>query len=132
MTYKGGNTVNIIGGDFRENAKIQISNVATIDPRNITYMLPTKLTFTMPAVTEEAVGKLHRVVVINEDGGSAASDEVTPLPIYIMFIKGETAPAITKLTPDKGPTSGGTSVRIEGRDFREGLKVYFGEIAAGR
>ena len=87
MTYKGGNTVSIIGGDFRENARIQISNVATIEPRNITYMLPSRLTFTMPAVPEEAVGKLHRVVVINEDGGSAASDDVTPLPIYIMFIK---------------------------------------------
>lgn len=128
MTYKGGNTVSIIGGDFRENARIQISNVASIEPRNITYMLPTKLTFEMPAVPEEAVGKLHRVVVINEDGGSAASDEVTPLPIYIMFIKGETAPAITRLVPDKGPTSGGTRVRIEGSDFREGLKVFFGEI----
>ncbi len=128
MTYKGGNTVSIIGGDFRENARIQISNVATIEPRNITYMLPSRLTFTMPAVPEEAVGKLHRVVVINEDGGSAASDDVTPLPIYIMFIKGETAPAITKLTPDKGPASGGTRVRIEGKDFREGLKVFFGEI----
>ena len=45
-----------------------------------------------------------------------------------MFIKGETAPAITKLTPDKGPASGGTRVRIEGKDFREGLKVFFGEI----
>ena len=102
--------------------------MATIEPRNITYMLPSRLTFTMPAVPEEAVGKLHRVVVINEDGGSAASDDVTPLPIYIMFIKGETAPAITKLTPDKGPASGGTRVRIEGKDFREGLKVFFGEI----
>ncbi|NLZ54115.1 MAG: cell surface receptor IPT/TIG domain-containing protein, partial [Thermoanaerobacteraceae bacterium] len=66
LTYKGGNTVSIIGGDFRENARIQISNVASIEPRDITYMLPMKLTFTMPAVPEEAVGKLHRVVVINE------------------------------------------------------------------
>lgn len=128
MTYKGGNTISIFGGDFRENARIQISNVANIEPRNITYMLPTRLTFEMPAVPEDAVGKLHRVVVINEDGGSAASDEITPLPIYIMFIKGETAPAITRLVPDKGPTSGGTRVRIEGSDFREGLKVFFGEV----
>ena len=128
MTYKGGNTLSIIGGDFRENARIQISDVATILPNNITYMLPSRLTFTMPQVPEEAVGKLHRVVVINEDGGTASSDEVTPLPIYIMFIKGETAPSITSLIPDKGPASGGTSVKIEGADFREGLKVFFGEI----
>ena len=88
-------------------------------------MLPSRLTFTMPQVPEEAVGKLHRVVVINEDGGTASSDEVTPLPIYIMFIKGETAPSITSLIPDKGPASGGTSVKIEGADFREGLKYFW-------
>ncbi|GAQ25736.1 IPT/TIG domain-containing protein [Tepidanaerobacter syntrophicus] len=127
LTYKGGNTVSVIGGDFRENAKIQISDVATIEPKDITYTLPTKLTFTMPQVPESAVGKLHRLVVINEDGGQAASDKVSPKPIYIMFVKGETSPAITKITPDKGPSSGGTSVKIEGKDFREGLKVYFGE-----
>ncbi|WP_213974711.1 IPT/TIG domain-containing protein [Tepidanaerobacter acetatoxydans] len=127
LTYKGGNVVSVIGGDFRENAKIQISNVATIEPKDITYILPTKLTFTMPQVPEDAVGKLHRVVVINEDGASASSDEASPKPIYIMFVKGETAPAVAKVTPDKGPTSGGTSVKIEGKDFREGLKVYFGE-----
>lgn len=128
MTYKGGNVVSVIGGDFRENARIQISNLVTIEPKDITYMLPTKMTFTMPEVPEEAVGKLHRVVVLNEDGGSGSSDEASPKPIYIMFVKGETNPAVTKLTPDMGPTSGGTKVTIEGKDFREGLKVYFGGV----
>jgi len=128
LTYKGGNTVSVIGSDFRENAKILVSDLVTIPPKDITYMLPTKLTFTMPQVPESAVGKLHRVVVINEDGGSASSDECTPKPIYIMFIKGETGPAIDSITPDHGPSTGGTTVKIEGQDFREGLQVYFGGI----
>lgn len=128
MTYKGGNTVSIIGSDFRENARIQISDIAALEPGDITYMLPSKLTFTMPAVPESAVGKLHRVIVINEDGGIASSDECTPKPIYIMFVKGETAPAVKKVTPDHGPATGGTTVKIEGSDFREGLKVFFGEV----
>ena len=128
MTYKGGNTVSIIGSDFRENARIQISDLVTIKPQDITYMLPSKLTFTMPAVPESAVGKLHRAVVINEDGGMASSDECTPKPIYIMFVKGETAPAVKKITPGYGPSTGGTTVKIEGKDFREGLKVFFGGV----
>ncbi|MCR4430385.1 MAG: IPT/TIG domain-containing protein [Tepidanaerobacteraceae bacterium] len=128
LTYKGGNTVSVIGSDFRENAKIQVSDLAAIAPKDITYMLPTKMTFTMPAVPESAVGKLHRLVVVNEDGGTASSDAASPRPIYIMFIKGETAPTIEKITPDHGPAAGGTTVKITGKDFREGLKVYFGGV----
>lgn len=128
VTYKGGHTISVIGNDFRENAKISIGNVAEINPNQITYMLPSKLTFKMPQVPEDAVGKLHRVVVTNEDGGIAASDDphLEP-PIYIMFIKGETGPVIEKLTPDKGPSIGGNKLKIEGKDFREGLKLYWGE-----
>jgi len=135
MNYKGGNIVSIIGEDFRDNAVVQISDVAELDKSKITYSLPNKLTFEMPSVPESAVGKLHRVVVLNEDGGSAASDELIP-PIYILFTKGETNPEITALTPDKGSSNGGSRVKIEGKDFRERmeefgnrrLSVYFGEV----
>ena len=130
LTHKGGNIVSVIGTDFRANAKIEImlsTGKITINPAQITYMLPSRLTFTMPAVPESEVGKLSRVVVINNDGGTAESDKLNP-PIYLMFIKGETAPAITNLTPDRGPASGGTRVKIEGNDFRAGLSVFFGEV----
>ncbi len=128
MTYKGGNIVSVIGADFRERAEIKIGDFVTVKLEDITYSLPTKLTFKMPPVPEEEVGKLHRVMVINEDGGVAASDQAQPVPIYIMFTKGETAPAIETITPDRGPSSGGTRIKIEGKDFREGLTVYFGEV----
>lgn len=126
LTCKGGNILSVIGQDFRENAVIQISNLAKIEPSALTYMLPGRLTFTMPAVNKTEIGKLHRVMVINEDGASAVSDQAVP-PIYLQFIEGTTGPQIEKLTPDKGPSSGGTQVKIEGKDFRSGLKVYFGE-----
>lgn len=135
MSFKGGNIVSILGEDFRENVTIQISNVATIPFGDIAMNLSTKLTFEMPKVSEEAVGKLHKVVILNEDGGVASSDALAPeTPIYIMFIKGETKPAIERITPVKGPFTGGTRVKIEGKDFREtisgmdkGISVYFGE-----
>jgi hypothetical protein len=84
-----------------------------------------------------AVDKLLRVMVINTDGGSAKSDELVP-PIYILFTKGETQPAITSITPAMGPGSGGTVVTITGTDFRssvegysgKSLSVYFGEKKA--
>jgi hypothetical protein len=126
LTCKGGNIVSIIGQDFRENAVIQISNILKIEPSAITYILPGRLTFTMPAVNKTEAGKLHRLMVINEDGASAASDQALP-PIYLQFIEGTTGPRIDKITPAQGPASGGTAVKIEGNDFRSGLKVYFGE-----
>ncbi|QEK13260.1 cell surface receptor IPT/TIG domain-containing protein [Crassaminicella thermophila] len=127
MTYKGGNTVSIIGSDFRENATIQIGNILIIQPNQITYQLPNKLTFEMPSVAEENVGALFRVVVSNEDYGNVASDELSP-PIYIQFTKGETSPSIEEMIPDKGPSSGGTSVTIKGKDFREGLSLFIGDV----
>ena len=134
VTYRGGNIISITGDDFRENARIQISNIVTIEPEKIEYdSLPSKLTLTMPAVPEDAIGTLNRVIVINEDGGIAASDEAQPTPIYIRFIKGETSPAIEKVTPNKGPSNGGTKVVITGKDFRDEidgkkLTVFFGEV----
>ncbi|WP_432406885.1 IPT/TIG domain-containing protein [Wukongibacter sp. M2B1] len=131
VTYKGGNIVSVYGEDFREEAIIKISDILTIDEGDITYQLPNRLTFTMPEVPEEEIGKLHRVVVQNKDGGIASSDETVPMAIYIQFIKGETIPQIGSITPDKGPSSGGTKVTIEGEDFREimndnRITVYFG------
>lgn len=130
VTYKGGNTVSIHGKDFRDGAVIKISDLLTIEEGDITYQLPNKLTFTMPAVSEDVVGNMYRAVVINKDGGIAASDAAEP-PIYIQFIKGETLPQIGSVTPDKGPSTGGTKVTIVGDDFRgimngNDISVYFG------
>lgn len=134
LNYAGNSIVSVLGEDFRENARIQVSNLFTIQPGNIKYILPNKLTFTMPVVNESELGKLHRLVLINEDGGVASSDNLNP-PIYIQFTKGETFPQISNLTPKIGPSAGGTVVRIEGKDFRsrmdgytDPLAVYFGEI----
>ncbi|SCG81796.1 hypothetical protein DW1_0175 [Proteiniborus sp. DW1] len=143
ISYRGGNELTIIGEDFRENATILIGDIMTFTPNQIKYELSDnynedRLTVTIPALNENLVGdKLHRVVVVNEDGASAASDSLEP-PIYIQIIKGESAPTIESITPNSGPVKGGTEVIIKGKDFRktmegyEGkeLAVYFGEVKA--
>lgn len=137
VNYKGGNTIKVIGDDFRDNAHILIGEIMDLGPSSINYDgLPRLLSFEMPAASENNVGKYYRLIVVNEDGGSAASDELTP-PIYITFVKGESDPSVTKITPNKGPAAGGTKVTIEGKDFRSTMEgftdtihVYFGEIPA--
>ncbi|MDD2585121.1 MAG: IPT/TIG domain-containing protein [Syntrophomonadaceae bacterium] len=131
MNYQGKSEVAILGEDFRENARIQIADILEIKPEAITYTLPTKLTFTMPEVNESQVGKLHRVIVINEDGGVACSDKLPTgqKPIYIQFTKGETSPQIGIVTPTMGPATGGTVVTITGKDFREKMEGYADPLA---
>ncbi|WP_058485875.1 IPT/TIG domain-containing protein [Defluviitalea phaphyphila] len=137
VNYKGGNTIKVIGSDFRENAIISIGEVLDINESQINYdNIPTILSFEMPAVSEDYIGEYYRLVVLNEDGGSASSDELDP-PIYITFIKGESDPEIKSITPTWGPSAGGTKVTIEGKDFRSSMEgftdtihVYFGEIPA--
>lgn len=122
VNYKGGNMISVIGSDFRENAIIQIGDALTINTNDITYQLPNKLTFKMPVVSEDQVGNRYRVVVMNEDGASTASNELDP-PIYIQFTRGDTFPGVNQIEPNQGPATGGTPVTIRGKDFRQGLTV---------
>lgn len=137
INYQSNSRVAVFGSDFREDARIQIGGLFTIEPKDITYELPNKLSFTMPNVPESALDDLYRLIVINKDGATASSDSLDP-PILIQFTKGETEPRITNVTPMLGPVTGGTVVKIEGEDFRasmegyEGIapQVYFGEQPA--
>jgi len=44
--------------------------------------------------------------------------------------RGPTPPTVKKMTPKKGPTTGGTSVSITGTGFENGTTVKFGTVAA--
>ncbi|GEM_PF-249174 len=133
VNIKGGSTIVIEGSDFRDVELIQIGNLLKIESKDILENQPNRLVFKMPAVGENSLTALHKVVVVNGDGGTASSDTLSP-PIYIQFIKGESGPAIESITPDRGPAIGGNEVIIKGKDFRETmegytgkrLKVYFG------
>lgn len=136
MDYRSRAVISIYGEDFRENARIQIGNVLSVAPAAISYELPNRLTFQMPEVSAATVGELYRVLVINEDGGVASSDQIPggASSIYIQFTSGETSPQVDAVTPEIGPVSGGTVAQITGNDFRSQvdgydgtLEVYFGD-----
>lgn len=139
INYKSKSRVAVFGVDFREDAKIQIGSLLTIEPKDITYELPNKLSFNMPEVPKSALEDYYRLIVTNKDGKSASSDSLDP-PILIQFTEGETDPKITRITPMLGPVTGGTVVKIEGEDFRASMEgyegtapeVYFGEQPASK
>lgn len=123
VDYKGGQIIEIFGEDFIEPMEVTIGNAAKITD-GITYRLgddPQSIDFKMPPVNESHVGKMYRVSIKNRDGGNTHSEKTDNKwnkPIYIMFTKGDTDPSASNISPDKGPTTGGTKVIIKGSDFR--------------
>lgn len=139
MDYLSESVITVYGDDFRENACIQVGNILSVAPASISYDIPTRLTFQMPEMSSDVVGELYRVLVINEDGGVASSDQIPggASSIYLQFTSGETSPQVNGITPSMGPVSGGTVVEISGNDFRSqvdgfdgDLEVYFGDQKA--
>jgi hypothetical protein len=136
MDYRSRAVISVLGQDFREGARIQVGDLFNIESKDIDYELPGKLSFVMPLAAETAVGNLYRVVVVNQDGGTAASDQIPgETSIYLQFTSGESSPGLTSLSPAMGPASGGTAVLIAGSDFRssidgydDSLEVYFGSV----
>lgn len=134
VSYEGGNLIEIKGSDFRKPVKIKIGELQAISQESIEYdpdeSISEKMSFIMPKVSEDYIGKYLRVIVENEDGGVATSE-----PTYIHFIDSESKDLeIKSISPSFGPTSGGTEITINGKDFRKTmdgrsnkLKVYFGK-----
>lgn len=123
VNYKGGNTVTIVGSDFRENVKVIIGDLEVIDADALDTQIPGQISFIVPAAGEEEIGKLFPLQVLNEDGGLALSTQLSP-PVYLQYTRGDTNPTITKIRPDKGFACGGRQVTIEGNDFRRQGEVY--------
>ena len=110
----GGTPVTITGTDFVTGATVTFgSNVAT----NVVVVSSTQITATAPAGTAGAV----TITVTNPGvaGGSLANGFT-----YII------SPAVSNVSPNNGPTAGGTAVTITGTNFAAGATVTFGANAA--
>jgi hypothetical protein len=128
VNYKGGSTIEVIGTGFASNARISIGNIMSIAAKDIA-VTDTKLTFKMPAAPLTNVGMAQNLVVVNEDGGIASSDQLaTGDSIYIIFTSGESNPQVTGISPNKGPAAGGTVITVSGKDLRSSMDGYDGGI----
>jgi hypothetical protein len=110
----GGTQVTIAGSGFTSDSTVSFGT-ATVTP---TVVSSTELTAISPAGT----GTVD-VRVTNLSGTSATStaDQFTYAPV----------PAVTGLSPNGGPTAGGTTVTISGSGFTASSAVTFGGISVG-
>jgi uncharacterized protein YegL len=116
----GGTNVYIDGTDFAQGVKVYFGDT---EAQVATYYNSTRLWVKSPAVS---TGGPVDVKVVNPDGLEGVKVQgftyIAPPP--------PKAPTITNITPKSGPLTGGTNVYIDGSDFVQGLKVYFGDAEA--
>ena len=107
----GGTTVTITGTGFTGATAVEFGTT----PALFTVDSDTEITATSPA---GAAGPVDVTVVTPE--GTSDADVFT----YVA------APAVSAVSPDEGPTAGGTSVTITGTDFTGATAVDFGGTPA--
>lgn len=109
---KGGETVEINGQYFRDNAKVFFGGTPAT---SVQFVDSTKLLVTTPAGAQGQV----EVKVTNDDGQFA-----TATYRYLAD------PIITSIDPNYGPLAGGNEVKISGNYFLTGVQVKFGDQPA--
>ncbi|WP_029100292.1 IPT/TIG domain-containing protein [Brevibacillus thermoruber] len=116
----GGDLVYIDGKNFAQGLKVYFGNT---EAPVLYYYSDVRIKVKSPAaVTAGSVD----VIVVNPDGDTAAySNGYT----YVEPPKAA-APEVTNLTPNSGLPQGGELVYIDGKNFVNGVKVYFGQVEA--
>lgn len=112
----GGILITITGANFQDGATVTIGGSAAT---GVSFVAADTLTATVPAHAAGAVD----VVVTNPDGltGTLAGG------FTFLVIP---PPAVASVTPNFGPTAGGTGITITGADFQSGATVSIGGAAA--
>ena len=110
----GGTVVTISGTGFLSNPGVKFGGVSATN----VSATATSITGTAPG---HAAGKVD-VVVTNSDGQSATLTQA--------FTYSLPAPTISSVSPNSGPTTGGTPVTIIGTSFQTGATVTFGALPA--
>ena len=116
----GGAFITINGTDFRRNVKVYMDNKELeIVSRSLN---DNQLIVKVPKGTDADLDKLYRILVVNEDGGSADSSSLSK-PHYIVYKMPQSNPIIESVIPGNTSSKGQNTLRIIGDDFREGVKV---------
>ena len=108
---QGGTTVTIKGTGFAPGATVSFGGIASAF---VTFESSTSLR----AVSPPGSGTVTVVVSVN-----GRQSPATPEALFQYAL-----PEITSITPNAGPTAGGTPVVINGKNFTEGALVRFGSI----
>jgi len=113
----GGTTVTLTGTGFVSGAVVRIGGSAAT---NVTFVSATQVTARTAAATEGP----KDVRITNPDGQAATrSDGFT-------YTAPASSPTLTSVSPNTGPTAGGTTITLTGSNFVSGATVRVGGTTA--
>src|SRR5205814_1692952 len=110
----GGSVVTMTGSNFKSGASV---NFGGTNSTAVTFISAGQLNAMAPA---HAVGTVNATVT-NLDGTSATLSGALTY---------SAAPTVSSMSPNSGPTTGGTAVSIFGTGFQSGAVVTFGAVLA--
>jgi hypothetical protein len=110
----GGNTVTVTGTGFTGATQVVFGTVAAT---GVTVVNDDTLTAIAPAQSSQRTAAIR----VTTPGGTSP---LVPADQYAYIL-----PNITGLSPNSGPTAGGTTVTITGTNFQGATKVTFGPTA---
>jgi hypothetical protein len=113
----GGTVITLTGTNFASGATVSVGGAGAT---NVQVLSATQVRATTPAGTAGA-----RTVQITVGGQSAS------LTNAFTYTAPAAAPTLTSVSPNSGPTSGGTVVTLAGTNFVSGATVRVGGAAAG-
>jgi hypothetical protein len=112
----GGTVVTVNGKGFTATSTVAFG--ATV-AKSVTFLSSNQLQATAPGESAGAVDV--RVTDAGQESPIVAKDQFT--------FKAPQGPAVRKVAPASGPTSGGTTVTITGRGFTPSSTVHFGSLS---
>lgn len=115
--------ITIEGSDLRTGVKVFVGDkeAEVVSKSKDDDMIIVKV----PKGNSSDVNKKLRVVVVNQDGGTADSS-LLPVPRWFVYRIPESDPIIDAVYPDETSAAGGNTIRIVGYDFRPGARVLIG------
>jgi len=121
VPLEGGAFVTINGSDFRRNVKVYLDN----KPLEIVSksVNDDQLVIKIPSGAQADLGRLYRIVIVNNDGGMADSSKMEK-PHYIVYQSQDSFPVIETIVPDKTSNRGQNKIIITGENFKAGVKVF--------
>ena len=110
-----GTQVTIAGTNLNGASSVSFSGTEAV---NYEARSPTQILATVPP------GAKSGAISVRTPGGSGTSAE------SFTFLKPETPPVVSSITPTRGPTAGGTAITIKGANFLAGVSVALGAPAS--
>ncbi len=139
----GGIDIEIIGKDMREGLTVTIGDkqakVKELTTKTIGGTVYDLVVVTVPAGTNEEIGRHYPIIITNTDKGLATSNNLKDLigpnhgsatiPYYFVYRKPLSFPSIDEVLPKYTSIAGGNTMVVKGADFRTGAYVIIGTRA---